>query len=285
MVENNEAQPFWGEAAKEEFHFFLFDKNSPMPVIIENIGITTPNPKYRISRGKDSDYFVFEYVISGKGYLEINGEKFTLEKGDVYCVEPGYNHTYYSDPANPLEKIWINFFSDIFVQVFKAYGISGKFVFKNCNCLQHFYELKRLASTSNYSDEICYKVSSILFQILCILAESVQEKPHISQTGRDIKKYLDNALFSNITIKQIAERLHLSTTQINREFYKYYRQNPYTYLLNNKINMAKRLLVSSDLNINEISDKLGFNDPHYFSRIFKKKVGISPTDYKKFKAK
>ena len=51
---------------KEDLHFFLFDRNTSLPICIENIGRTYPHPEYRIER-KNSNYFVLEYVISGKG--------------------------------------------------------------------------------------------------------------------------------------------------------------------------------------------------------------------------
>ncbi len=280
---NKSRQPFWGTASiNEETHFFIFNKDSSMPIKIENIGYTPPHPRYCIQRDHNN-YFVLEYVISGKGYLEINGKTYELEAGDIYCIEPGYDHLYYSDTKEPFEKMWINFFSDFFVDVFKTYGISGKFVFKKCKCIHLFHELQRIAKISNYSDEICFQISSIIFQIVCIMAENAHNQTYISDNAKHIKEYLDNALFSNITIEEIALQMHLSKIQITREFTKYYNQTPYNYLLTIKIKMAEQLLIHSNLRVNEISDKLAFSDPHYFSRIFKKKTGLPPSEYQQSK--
>lgn len=272
-------KPFWGGVAKEDFHFFLFDKQSNMPISIENIGYTSPNARYCMTR-TNNKYFVFEYVVSGKGYLEIDGKTYLVGAGDVYCIQPGYDHTYYADPQDPYEKIWINFFSDFFVDVFKAFGISGTFVFKDCKCVHLFQELQRLSKTSSLSDEICYQICSVLFQIVCLMAESTQEKKRISDVARQTKEMLDNSLYSNITVEEIAEKLHFSKIQISREFYKYYGQTPYNYLLSMKIKMAEKLLLKSSFTVSMISDKLAFTDPHYFSRIFKKKTGVSPSEYR-----
>ena len=275
-MENNS---IWNGQAKEDFHLFLYDKNTKMPIAIENIGITHPSPRYSIKR-RDNNYFIMEYVVSGKGYLEIDGKKFTLEPGDVYCIEPGYDHKYYSDPSDPFEKIWINFFSDIFKEVFQAFSLHGIFVFKNSGCRQYFENILAVSETSIYSDEICYEVCSFLFLIVTMLAENIQTKKRIPDDVRKIKDILDGALYSSITIEEIADRLFISKMQLTRIFCKYYNQTPYNYLLNQKIQMAKKFLLNSSMSVKNISDKLAFNDPHYFSRIFKKKTGYSPQSYR-----
>jgi AraC-like DNA-binding protein len=271
---------FFGAPAKEEWHFFFFDKNTNLPIAIENIGITHPNPHYIVER-KNSDYFIMEYVISGKGYLNVDGKKHTLEAGDVYCLEPGHDHAYYADAKKPFQKIWINFFSSFFVEVFKSFQLSGKTVFHKCeNCYPYFQELRLLTGFSNYSDKICYRALPILLQILCELAEkSRADNADISQTAIELKRYLDDALYSTITIDELSEKVYISKSQINREFAKYFDDTPINYLLNRKIDMAKKLLKTS-LHIKEVSDKLAFSNPHYFSRIFKQKTGMSPMDYK-----
>lgn len=278
----NRKKIFYGTVAKEECHFFIYDKHDGKPVHIENIGYTPPNRDYCVSR-KDNEYFVFEYVISGKGYLEINGSVYELGEGDVYCIEPGYDHTYYSDSKEPFEKIWINFFSDFFVEVFRALDISGKFVFKNTRCRHLFEEIKQLSETSAYSSKLCYAISPLLFQIACILAETA-EGGRLSETASAIKQLLDGALFSNISMNEIASILHISKMQIMREFSKNFNgESPYNYLLTNKIKMAKQFLLNTNMSVNEISDKLAFSDPQYFSKLFKKKTGLSPLQYRKAK--
>ncbi len=278
-MSDSKKQAYYGSDTKEDLHFFIFDKTDGNIIHIENIGYTPPDTRYCVNR-TNNNYFVFEYVISGKGHLEIDGATYELNAGDVYCIEPGYDHVYYSDPDEPYEKVWINFFSDFFSNVFSALGISGKHVFKNVHCQHLFEEIRKLSLTSNYSADICHSVASVLFQISCLLSKSTKISP-LSELAREIKRMLDNALYSDISIEEIADTLHVSKVQVVREFHKYFAGNtPYNYLLNNKIEIAKQLLTNTSLSVSEISDRLSFSDPHYFSRIFKKKTGFSPTYYK-----
>ena len=118
----NEQKKFFGKEAGEDWELFIYNRKSPFPVIIENIGVTHHNPKYRISR-TNNDMFIFEYILSGSGFVEVNGKTFKVSANDVYIIEPGQEHSYYSDPKNPFKKIWINFYSDIFLEIFQSFGL------------------------------------------------------------------------------------------------------------------------------------------------------------------
>jgi AraC-like DNA-binding protein len=79
----------------------------------------------------------------------------------------------------------------------------------------------------------------------------------------------------------LAKLCNLSLSSFKREFKKVFDDSPANYILSAKIKKAKELLAISDLPINEIAYETGFNDPLYFTRQFKKKVGNSPSAYRK----
>ena len=276
----NKERDVFGPFANEKWHLFLLDKNSKVPMQIENIGITYPNPEYRVARD-DSNLFVFEFVISGKGYLEFEDKIYTLVPGDFYIIEPHTRHADYSDKANPYHKIWINFSSDCFKTVFDAYGLNGINVFKNIDIRPYFDQLLLLSEKSNYSDDIAVDVSNVLFQMLHLLAKQMRN-PHgdISPVALKIKNFLDDAAFSEISLDEVVKGVNYSRKQINRIFKKEFGKTPYEYYLNVKLGFAKKYLVMTDLSIKEISEKLHFNNQYYFSSLFKKKVGMPPLRYR-----
>ena len=281
-MSNNEQRKFFGKEAGEDWALFIYNTKSSFPVIIENIGITYPNPRYRVSR-TNNDMFIFEYILSGSGYIEVNSEKFKVSTNDVYIIEPGQDHTYYSDPKNPFKKIWINFYSDIFKEIFNSFGLSGKTVFKNSETLELFEQIQNLKKVSNFSDDLCYEIAPILFKILCKLAMNSSTLITVSKTAKLTKKYIDDNIYTNISIDDIADNLRLSKAHIIRDFTKNYGISPYNYIIEQKIALAKKMLVLHNMNITEISNQLGFEDTNYFSKFFKKKTGISPSQYRKSK--
>ena len=281
-MKTNDQRKFFGKEAGEDWELFIYNRKSQFPIIIENIGVTYPNPKYRISR-TNNDMFIFEYILSGSGYVEVNGETFKVSANDVYIIEPGQDHTYYSDSKNPFKKIWINFYSDIFTEIFKSFGLTNKIVFKNTETLELFEEIQNLKKISNFSDDIRYEIAPIIFKILCKLAMNSNKLVTISKTAKLTKRYIDESLYSNLTIEDIAKQINLSKAHIIRDFSKNYGISPYNYLINQKIAVAKKMLLLHNMNISEISSQLGFDNPNYFSKLFKKKTGISPLQYRKSK--
>ncbi len=268
----------YGNLSREEITTFLGSRETP--VCVESIGISHPNPAYFIER-KHNDYYVFEYVLSGVGHIVNDNKSYTVRGGDLYILEKGLQHKYWSDRRDPYEKIWINFFGDIFGDILRVYGLSGVTVFRNCGCGQYFTELLQIGRTNIFNDEVCYDVACILFRVINTLAENRQRGKPVSMIAKQTKIRLDGALYDDITVDMIASELVISKAQLIREFKKYYDDTPYGYYLGRKIDVAKKLLATTKMRVGEIAEALSFCDPHYFSNIFKKKTGKSPDAYRK----
>ena len=128
-------------------------------------------------------------------------------------------------------------------------------------------------------------VNSEFFQLLIMFGRSLEYQ---SSTKNRCNKQLESAIemfhrdfSSEINIKEYANGLGMSLCWFSRCFKERFDMSPQAYLTNIRLNKAKELLLSSDYNINEISSFSGFNNPFYFSRIFKKHTDYSPTEYRK----
>jgi AraC-like DNA-binding protein len=96
-----------------------------------------------------------------------------------------------------------------------------------------------------------------------------------------LKEYLDNHLSERLNLEKCGEITFLSVSQTIRSFRNAYGVTPYEYLNQRRINTAKLLLRNSTLGIEEIAVQTGFPDHNYFSKYFKKKVGVSPSRFRK----
>ena len=261
---------------------FIYRSDNKVPLTVESFGITFPDPNFHIKRN-NSMYFILEYVISGKGHLKVGDKTFTLHPNDVYVLEPGSSHEYYADKNDPYKKIWVNFRSDMFYNIFHELNLDGKYVFRNVDISPEMEHIFALEHISRYNDHIHLQACQHLFSIFMKL---VAQKPIVSDgttLAQDIRKELDDAINKTVTIDALCEKMKISRSKLIRVFKENYNITPYAYLLNQKVLVGKSLLRNSRHSIKSIAAHLDFSDEHHFTNVFKKKTGMTPSEYRKLK--
>lgn len=96
----------------------------------------------------------------------------------------------------------------------------------------------------------------------------------------NLKNVIELHLYSNLSIEELAKLCHLSVSSFKREFKKQFNDSPANYINTQKLNKAKELLSLSELSISDVAFESGFNDPQYFTRLFKKKEGLPPSEFR-----
>jgi len=267
---------------ENEVFFAPWHETEITPIRLMRFGITYPNKDYYIKRAP-SPCFIIEYIVSGSGYLEINGEKHTLKAGDAYIIHQGDFCEYYADKENPYTKYWINLeCMYFFTEVLRLYDINDRLI-RGIDLSGHFEEIFKLEELSDRNDEIYIPLSKIVFGMLMDIAL------HKKQYGKSIKNELaylvknelDKSVGAYITVDDIAKKLYHSKNDVIRQFKKQYNMTPYAYLIEQRILRAKNILVNTDKSLAQIANYLCFSSEYHFSNCFKKKVGVSPREYRK----
>lgn len=128
------------------------------------------------------------------------------------------------------------------------------------------------------------KKNAQLFDFIKYIKKIVTEHTSLIIYEQNIIKQIKKFIFSNIgeklNLNQIAAAFNYSEKHLNRLFKKYTGSTIHSYILEEKIEFSKQLLVQG-LSIHEICDCIGFDDPNYFGNVFKKRVGKTPKDYLK----
>ena len=280
-IKKNDITSFTG--LENEVLTYIYHSQKKVPLSIESFGITFPSPNFHIQR-YDAKYFILEYIVSGKGYLKINGKLHELQANDVYLLEPGSSHEYYADKDEPFKKYWINFRSDVFFNIFNEYDLNHIYVFRDTDISEEMTKIFELEKVSLYNDQIYKEASKHLFAIFMKLAEKNEIKAKGSVVAQQILAELDKAIDSSISIDEICNTLFISRSKLIREFKKHYDITPHAYLMNRKISFSKMLLQNTNHSIKSIANHLGFADEHYFSNVFKNKTGMTPSEYRKSKS-
>jgi AraC family L-rhamnose operon regulatory protein RhaS len=153
------------------------------------------------------------------------------------------------------------------------------------------HKLTLLKDLLGKQDSNCWpcRSRSYLFEILFCLARQEEEEElnglhsydNFSRLAVDIIYYLQSGYNQKITIERLAEEFHTNRTSLLNEFKKYTGQSVNQYLIQLRLTMASTLLRDTELSIEEICDRTGFNDLGYFSKVFKKKLNHTPSEYRK----
>ena len=95
--------------------------------------------------------------------------------------------------------------------------------------------------------------------------------------------YLENVSDAELNLKEVSNLCNVSTSYFRRLFKEYANVSPKEYVINNKIEKAKLYIEYENFTVSEIAERLNFTDSAYFSKQFKRKVGMSPSEYKRLK--
>ena len=211
-------------------------------------------------------------VTDGDVRLETKLGNFQLYKGDLYITPPYVIHKLTSTTG----------FHNTYIQVTDALPLSEHeiTVLKNhpdilplAKIILDLYNLKE----NGYQNSL--KIAGdLLMQFVYDYYHGHIHPPLI----REIQDYISKNYFSSITMQSLSEIFGYNGDYIRSIFKKEIGQTPLEYLTDIRMNQAKNLLQNMDFySINEISLLCGFHDPLYFSRLFKKQIGMSPKEYRK----
>lgn len=264
---------------KEEFIYFpKKEKHTPFGILLA--GVSYCDESYFIERPK-SPCFCMEYVISGTGTVIIDKKEYHPIAGDIYLLPQGKDHLYFSDKKNPWTKIWFNAEGSLLNALASAYNPGGRVVFNVGGGYEYFKKIHSIGKNTELSAEEKHNAAAVVFHKLMQFLYNASQKNTISAEAETVKNYIDSHINENISIKSLAELVYLSESQIIRIFKSNFGKTPYDYILDLKIENAKKLLLNTNMLIKEIAFNLSFCDEHYFSDLFKRKTGKTPSAFKR----
>lgn len=231
------------------------------------------------------------YVVSGKGSFRVEDIKFGVFEDDLVIVNSNVSHTESSKGSNPLEYIVLGI-DGLSITVDDKSNMGRQELYSKHNYRAYKNEIllfinniiSEVQTKGEHYEAICQNLLEIL--ILNILRRTktnlvLTSTKNINKECAYIKKYIDVHYASNITLDSLASVAYMNKYYLVREFKKYIGKSPIEYLIDKRIDVSKILLETTDHTMEQISEIVGFSSQSYFNQIFKKKLGITPTQYKK----
>ena len=264
-------------------------KDNSTPLVVGSCGTyrlkTRPNLPTYWQKGR-RDYQIL-YVANGKTHFWFDGREEIVSTGHMVLYKPEeiQKYVYYLED-NP-EVFWIHFTGSDVKNILAYHGISlDEHVFY-CGVLPDYKALFRKIIQElqlcryGYEDYIASLFNDIL---LLVDRQQHEQKKATGDVQEQIERaaaYFNENYNTKISIDDYAESLHISTNGFIHNFKQYAGMSPAQYILSLRMVNAQSLLERTTYNIKEISEIVGYENPLYFSRVFKKEIGKSPAQYRK----
>lgn len=234
------------------------------------------------------DQHILIYCIEGSGWVQIGDNRFSISSGEFFIVPAKTPHSYAANKDNEWTIYWIHYKGKVFdkitsllIKELNGYKSAVSFSERRIELFEEIYSnLERGYSIDNirYAN-LClsYFLSSFLYKNKFDIIAPV-ERRDVAGLAID---YMQKHINQTLTLNEIALAVNLSVSHLAAIFHKRTGFAPIEYFNHLKIQKASQYLQFTQDRINEISNKLGIQDSYYFSRLFKKLMGISPIEYRR----
>ncbi len=263
-----------GTAVKNSFYY------------VQSLGYFFCDQNYMVDRDSYNT-FLLTYTIGGKGHLKYRGKSYTLEKGDIFLIDCLDQHYYATDNFDLWEFCWFhfngceirNYFEHIYRNLGPAYKSgTDSIIFDRINKIHSLYKNKDLSLDIQSS---CYIVE-ILTELLL---KGITDNPDNSDIPEPINAVLvkiEKLYATPLNLDTLAKIACMSKYHLSRVFKKYTGYSPYEYILNYRLSESKEMLKTTNLTIREISERIGFQSPSHFIKIFKQYEHTTPMKFRNY---
>lgn len=243
------------------------------------------NNHYRI-RKKGANEYIFIYCVEGSGTLKIEGKSIEVLPNSFYIIPKNTAHSYKAKENNPWSIYWIHFDGLAAQALYERYRdpkkTNNSIPFESgrislFNQIFQIYQSEYVFPKLEYANILGLNfISSFIYREV---KDSVHMENHNNVVDAIIA-FLNENLDKSFKSEDIAEKFNYSSSYLFNLFKKRTGYSLMHFFNLKKIQKACEYLKYTDLSIKEISYNMSFQDPLYFSRTFKKYIGVSPRVYR-----
>jgi AraC-like DNA-binding protein len=227
------------------------------------------------------------FCHSGRSLLRFDGGSCPVRRNETICLAPAVHHS--ADiPVRHTVTCWNHVHWKVFgaIPLLDLFNvplvISGK-ASRKIGAV-NFELLAVMAKPAGFARSV--NVRALGLSLLSLIlgqsqprTDSVRRFQALSRLA-PVLQIIDQQLDQPVTRDNLADIAHLSTSRFNAVFKAALRQSPREYIQKRRLQRAQQLLISTDLAIHEIAARVGHPDPFHFTRMFKQKCGVNPSQYR-----
>ena len=265
-------------------------KNKSKPLIVGSCGtyrlqtvkkLPTWRPRGRL------DYQLL-YVVSGKAHFYFDDAERIVTAGHMVLFQPRQEQHYEYFGTDKTEVYWVHFTGSNVKNILRRYDIplDTPVLYSGASAIYAYLFKEMINELQTCRTGYEELLAMYLRQILILVQRTRQEhgtsiNTHIQEEMEYARRYFNEHYNEQISIEDYAQSRNMSVSWFQRSFKQIVNYSPMQYILTIRMNNAASLLESTDYSMAEISAIVGYDNPLYFSRLFKKQKGVSPSEYRK----
>lgn len=259
---------------------------------ITDIGYYPKAQDHFLTRDSPINQYVFIYCIEGCGWFRLRDMEYKVTENHYFILPAGVAHAYGSDTKNPWTIYWIHFKGKL-ASFFAAnqgvpIEIRPGIYSRISDRIELFEEIFHTLEMGYSRDNLSYASTVFHYYLGTLLyiqqyRNAANHKEEKTDVVTAVIHYMRENMERKLSLEDIALHTGYSLSHFSALFTKQTGYSPLAYFNHLKIQQACNLLDFTDMKVNQICYKIGIEDSYYFSRLFRKIMGISPREYKKMK--
>lgn len=254
--------------------------------VVTDLGFFPQPDKHGLRREQGLDQHILIFNQTGEGWFDQGEGQRPLQANQLLHIPPGCPHAYGADPNDPWSVYWFHFEGAGAEALLDWTNAQSGISVLNCTSAE---SIRRQFNwilgvvEKGYSEHTLLELSRALINVLVLLHHNpLREHRHgVFEKIETIMLQMRSDLKRRPSLTDYAEEADLSVAQFSLLFKQHAGVSPMVYFNELRIQRASELLDDSELSVKQIAGELGFDDPLYFSRAFRKCVGLSPAQYRK----
>lgn len=257
---------------------------------LHSLGFFAHARYHYLNRPKGCNEYILIYCKEGIGNLTINNVNYRISANQAVVIPPHVQHRYEADHTTPWSIYWAHFMGtkaeEMSVRLYYPVEISISETSRIEDRLNLFEEIFNTIKTSYSIDNLNFaNISFSYFLATFLHVEQFNQAKKGSEFSNNIISkvlhFMNENIENSLTIEQLASYSGYSPSYFYRRFISEMETPPMSYFMRMKINKASILLITTDMQVNQIASKVGFTDSFHFSRVFSKIIGMSPQSFRK----